>query len=315
MPLSTVQTYLEPDEAEAAYTSADVELIPTGHMPYSIRVVRVEFETLWIQQVDESSPRIKYAAQSPARTFIKFLLVPGQELVTDGATLPYRAILRHSQGHRYYDHTFAGLQWACMSLPVEQLAAAGIAVSGCDLLPLRDPLVVIPPAGAITKLRQLHFVASALAKRAPWILAAPEVARGFEQSLVEALVRCLNQSEMQEASWAQRCHITIMRKFRKIIDSNPDRPAYVPEICAAIRVPERTLRICCQEHLGMSPKRFLLLRRMNQAHRTLDAAIAGETTVTEIATRFGFWHFGRFAETYQSIFGELPTVTLHRPPH
>ena len=105
-----------------------------------------------------------------------------------------------------------------------------------------------------------------------------------------------------------------MRKFRRILDDNPDRPSYVPEICAAIGVPERTLRYCCQDHLGMSPKRYLVLRRLNLAYRALDAAIAAETTVTEIATRFGFWHFGRFAGSYRSTFGELPSVTLHRPP-
>jgi hypothetical protein len=31
-----------------------------------------------------------------------------------------------------------------------------------------------------------------------------------------------------------------------------------------------------------------------------------ETTVTEIATRLGFWQFGRFAGTYKELFGESP---------
>jgi AraC-like DNA-binding protein len=312
--LSTVQTYLKPDEAEAAYTATKVDITPTGHAPYTMRVVRVEFESLWIQHVAEGGPRIKHAAQSPTRTFVKFLTVPRGNIVIDGAALPFQAMLRHSQGHRYYDYTADAVQWASMSLPVEQFASAGIAIGGCDLLPPRDPLVVIPSAVAMTGLRQLHSEASALAQHAPWLLAVPEVAHGLEQSLIEALVGCLNQSEVNEASWGQRCHETIMRRFHAILENNPNRPIYVPEICAAIRVPERTLRYCCQDHLGLSPKRYLQLRRMHQAHRALNAAIAAKTTVTEIATRFGFWHFSRFAGTYQSIFGELPSVTLHRPP-
>jgi AraC-like DNA-binding protein len=40
----------------------------------------------------------------------------------------------------------------------------------------------------------------------------------------------------------------------------------IPEICAQIDVSDRTLRLHCHEHLGMSPHR---LRRMNLARRTL----------------------------------------------
>ena len=44
-----------------------------------MRVVRVEFESLWIQHVAEGGPRIKHAAQSPTRTFVKFLTVTTRE--------------------------------------------------------------------------------------------------------------------------------------------------------------------------------------------------------------------------------------------
>ncbi len=166
----------------------------------------------------------------------------------------------------------------------------------------------------MTKLLRLHAEASALAESEPAIVTHPEVARSLEQSLVEAMVKCLGDPEPGEETWAHRCHEIIMRRFRRTLDEDPDRALYIPEICAAIGVPERTLRVCCQEHLAMGPKKYLMLRRMNLAQRALRAAGPDITTVTEVATQYGFWHFGRFSATYRSVFGELPSATLSRTP-
>jgi transcriptional regulator GlxA family with amidase domain len=98
------------------------------------------------------------------------------------------------------------------------------------------------------------------------------------------------------------------------VEENSEQPLFVPEICKAIRVSDRTLRMCCQEHLGMGPKRYLLLRRMRLAQRALRQAAPDAASVTNIATRFGFWQLGRFAVEYQSLFGESPSATLRRQP-
>ena len=64
----------------------------------------------------------------------------------------------------------------------------------------------------------------------------------------------------------------------------------------------------------MSPKRYLWLRRMHLARRALRRADAEGTTVTEIASDYGFWEFGRFSVAYRSLFGESPSTTLRRTP-
>ena len=165
----------------------------------------------------------------------------------------------------------------------------------------------------MAKLQRLHTAAGDLAKNAPEILANPDAAHGLEQALVEALVGCFAERDRRrENSLAQGQHAIVMRRFRRVVEESPTVPLFIPEICKVIRVSERTLRVCCQEHLGMAPKRYLLLRRMGLVRRALRRAAADATSVTAIATRHGFWELGRFATHYQALFGESPSATLYR---
>ena len=110
-------------------------------------------------------------------------------------------------------------------------------------------------------------------------------------------------------------HDMIVARFEAFLETNPSKPLYLTEICAGIGVAERTLRAACERHLGMGPVRYLTLRRMHLVRRALRRADASTATVTRIATDdHGFWELGRFAGAYRSIFGESPSVTLHRPP-
>jgi hypothetical protein len=52
---------------------------------------------------------------------------------------------------------------------------------------------------------------------------------------------------------------------------------------------------------------------MHMVRRALRESTPSETTVTQIATRYGFWQFGRFAVEYKTLFGQAPSATLARP--
>jgi transcriptional regulator GlxA family with amidase domain len=107
-------------------------------------------------------------------------------------------------------------------------------------------------------------------------------------------------------------HDARVARFLEFLTAHPNRPLCLTEICAAIGVSERTLRIACEAHLGMGPIRYLTLRRMHQVHHALLCAEVTKTTVTRVAMDHGFYELGRFSVAYRNLFYESPSKTLRR---
>jgi transcriptional regulator GlxA family with amidase domain len=103
-----------------------------------------------------------------------------------------------------------------------------------------------------------------------------------------------------------------MVRFEDVLNAQNGQQLNMPALCSAIGVPERTLRVCCAEFLGMSPIRYLLLRRLNMVRSALRRANQANASVAEIARTYQFQEPGRFAVTYRTVFGEMPSTTLRR---
>jgi AraC-like DNA-binding protein len=313
MPSSAVRTFSDADDYATAIRAGTIELTVTGRGDFNAKLVRIDLHRLWMQRLSDNLPRVcDVASVVSGRTYITFRTQPGPSLLQAGVEIHPSTILRHGQAREYYQRSSGSAQFGAMSLPLEDMASVGETMAGLDLTPPSDAVSITPTPAAMSRLRRLHAAAGDLAENAPEIIANPDAARGLEQALIEAMIACLGHREDQQNSTAQGQHELIMRRFRRVVEENPGEPLYIPEICKAIRVSERTLRMCCQEHLGMSPKRYLLLRRMTLARRALRLAEPGATSVTAIGTRYGFWELGRFAVEYQTLFGESPSVTLRR---
>jgi AraC-like DNA-binding protein len=91
-----------------------------------------------------------------------------------------------------------------------------------------------------------------------------------------------------------------------------DEPLQISALCAALSVSERTLRKAFHRIRGLPPCRHLRMLRLSQARRALMDTDSGLSTVTEIATGFGFLELGRFSVEYRRAFGESPSQTLQR---
>jgi len=165
----------------------------------------------------------------------------------------------------------------------------------------------------MSRLLRLHRAAEQLSKTAPDILGNPEVARALGNELIQTIIMCASESTLVKGSVSNTNHSRILAQFEDYIEEHKTVSLYIAEICTSLRVSERTLRSSCQEQLGMSPIKYLWLRRMHLARCALRRSTPRMSTVTRIATSYGFWELGRFAVEYRSLFGESPSATL-RPP-
>jgi AraC-like DNA-binding protein len=315
MPSSATRAFTDPDIYFAGIRNLQIDGVITKRGEFRAESTRIDLQRLWMHRFDEDLPRIMRITPSGKRSLILFATDPHQPTMqVSGIETSQHQIAMFGLDRPYYLRSSATCGWGTMSLTPEDLAAVSEAIIGRPLMPPSFPRWTKPPAPVASRLLQLHEAAGHLAKTTPDILAKPEVARAVEEALVEAMILCLTEGHSDDVRNVHRHRATVMRRLEEVLTSTPDRPLYMPQLCTTVGASYTTLRDCCQEYLGMSPKRYLWLRRMHLVRRVLKSADAEKTTVTEIATDYGFWELGRFAGAYRSLFGEPPSAALHRPP-
>ena len=314
MPSSTVSIFTDPDAYHAAIRDTHAEGVVTGRGDFRAESVAVRLGRVSLQRGAETLPRTAYTAIDPKVIGAVFTTYPGPEPHVNGLEVSQTDIIVYRAGSEGYNRIPPACQWGSIALTHEDIAAAGKTIIGRELIAPPVTQRIKTPAPLLSRLLNLHEAAGHLAKTAPDILAKPEVGRAIDQALVEAMVACLASGDPVDERSAYRHHAKVMRRLEEVVRANPEGPLHMDDLCRATGVSHRTLIDCCQEHLGMSPKRYLILRRMHLARQALRAAQSDGTTVTEIATNYGFWELGRFSVVYRSLFGESPSTTLRRPP-
>lgn len=107
---------------------------------------------------------------------------------------------------------------------------------------------------------------------------------------------------------AQPAQAALAQRARHWALQRLDEPPTIAQWCRALGVSRRTLQYCFEDTWQMAPKTWLNTLRLNAVRRELKTA----ESVTAAATRFGFYHFGHFAQHYLALFGERPSQTLRR---
>lgn len=95
---------------------------------------------------------------------------------------------------------------------------------------------------------------------------------------------------------------------KKFIDQHLCERIGSRTVASAVAVSIRSLQAAFRSDLGTTPTAFIRSERLDRVRSDLQVTPAC-VTVTDIATRWGITHLGRFAADYRARFGESPSQT------
>jgi AraC-like DNA-binding protein len=192
---------------------------------------------------------------------------------------------------------------------LRRTAVQDLAHGDADAAPVVfDPTMDLEAPAARSWLRLVHLAVDDL-EAGGALFRSSLAAVHFEQTLISGLL-ALQPNSAQEVERPTRPCPPVVRAVVDLIEAQPEHAWTVVELARHAGVSPRTLQESFQRELGVSPLDRLRRTRLERARRDLIAADPARTSVTDIAARWGFFHLGRFAQTYRARYQELPSQTL-----
>lgn len=221
----------------------------------------------------------------------------------------------------------------CPGQELEILAGAEapgyvIHIEALEALRIAEPMACAklmnsPPTGMSTRLQFRDFdVLRKLLIAHPYPRIAGSVdtpvtqIAGSLQVFLHAVIRALPHSDGHDGedrrSYSDR--LSLVRETRELMERNLQDSITIATICDRFCVSPRSLFYAFQDVMGISPKAYMKLRRMNQVRGELRSRNSLGKSISEIAGRWGFKHCGQFARDYRMLFEELPSRTANKVP-
>ncbi len=303
----------EPDDYQAALRAdGEVELVIIGRGVFRAQLTQIALPRVRLVAGVEDLARIAFISVPVHLIRISLPVRSGVPLCCDGILSSADEIVTHGPRQRMHERNEGRCYWRTIWLPTRVLVKYGRPMIGAAF---DGPFGMVrwrPPHEALRRLNRLHDEAIRMSHDRPLVTAQVDAMRGLEMDLIAILMECMQGAPTEMSTRSNDRHTEIMGQFEDILHTYPERPPSVADICTALGVRDRTLRVCCQTHLGMGPRLYMRLRNMHLARQALRRADPGCTRISEVAHRFGFDDLSRFAASYRDQFGELPSVTVRR---
>jgi AraC-like DNA-binding protein len=215
-----------------------------------------------------------------------------------------------SEGAELLINLPAEAQWLAMQVSRERLESAGVPLGG-----LRGATAWRMSAQGDGGCAQLAEVAPVLAPLEAAAAGAGADIEAAQEQLFAALLCEWERRRAGERPTAERLQPgerwRVVRRAEEYIEGHPGAALRIDDLCTAACTSISTLERVFREVFGLTPRRYLTLRRLAGVR---DHLLNGDPaqSVTDVATHWGFFHLGRFAQEYGQLYGERPSQTRSR---
>lgn len=294
------------DLLSEVFPAWDLSLVQTESGPASMNVFYVDTGRYILTRF-EADRKFHYQGRTPVG--FRSFAIPAceqEDLVVLGQRVQHGQVVLSPASCRVEGVGHAGLDLLSLSLCHEDIAEvwamSGLNVSG---FPVDDGGVFSPLPDDMKRLREALGSVLSLAGEGEKQRVADAV-----EPVKEALAAGLASSVEESGYPEPRRRDFVFKSVLKYMMGNLDTISSVKDLCEAGNVSERTLLYIFRDRLDVTPKEFLQACKLRQVRQDI---LSGQAqSVTDAATRWGFWHMGQFAADYRRQFGELPSVTLKR---
>jgi AraC family ethanolamine operon transcriptional activator len=308
-PRAASRDFRDFDELSESFVEFDSEYMQVGTGPVRAQVSRLMLDRVVLSRGDEEAPQYVNNSTNGGVASLLLLAAPSPATYWLGRRADERTLLSYAPGAEHVGRSSGAMTWMTIHYRPATLERQQLALG----LPV-SPIVtgsLDPRPEQVTALRRAAARAFEVASDPNALESAP-VRRALEESILNAAAHATTRAPVR-ADAAPSSRERAVRRALDVLAARAREPLYLADLCEAASVSERTLRNAFYEFYGLSPIRFLHVRRMGLVRRALREADPARDHVSPIAARHGFTNLGRFAVEFRRLFGVSPSQVLRAP--
>ena len=304
-------TSFSTDQLRETVRGSDFEHTQLSEGPFCGRLLRSQFGDSVLDAGSYSRDLLVRGTFPADRVVLGYILTGGEAGYFNGMRLAVHDLIVIGEGGAMEPYRLpAGTQWIAFQTRRDLLEREGI--------PVPDPSRMVRYSGLSPEALQLGQYLAALVtpgrtQRPNSTLRVPGNGLVLEEELIAAFRRAIDASRDSDPRRHRphcRDRSRILRQVEEFVTHHLSSEIRIGDLCARVGTSQRTLEYLFNDFYGMSPRRYLTVRRLNAVRDRLLQTESEDVSIAAVASGCGFHHTGRFSQAYRGLFGELPSQTL-----